>query len=71
MELYKGIKRYLDEKGIKSTHVCERSGITQNALTLTLNGKRKMLADEYVAICRVLGVPLNFFVPETEDHKTA
>lgn len=55
------IKRYLDENGIKYTFLAEKLGISMNILSPILNGKRKISADEYIEICRVLGLPLEFF----------
>ena len=55
------IKRYLDENGIKYTFLAEKLGISMNILSPILNGKRKISADEYLEICRVLDLPLEFF----------
>lgn len=55
------IKKYLDENGIKYTFLAEKLGISMNILSPILNGKRKISADEYIEICRVLGLPLEFF----------
>ena len=56
------IDNYLNSNGIKQKFVSDQTGISTNALTLTLNNKRKLLADEYIKICNVLGVPYDFFV---------
>ncbi|MEA4919338.1 MAG: helix-turn-helix transcriptional regulator [Clostridiaceae bacterium] len=62
MELYGNIRQYVKENGIKNTYVYEKAGMTQSAFLLALNGKRKLTADEYVAICKALNVPLDKFV---------
>ena len=38
------------------------TGITTNALNLSLKGKRKLMADEYIKICNALKLPYDFFV---------
>jgi len=63
------IKEYIDKQGIKKKHVAEKAGMTENALHLALNGKRKLLADEYVSICRALGVSYDRFIKKTDDSK--
>lgn len=62
MDLYIAIDSYLRDNGITQSHLAEKSGITANALNLSLNGKRKLLADEYIKICDVLKVPYDLFV---------
>lgn len=62
MNLQSTINNYLLENGIKKNHIAERTGITTNALSLALNGKRKLLADEYIRICDALEVPYDYFV---------
>ena len=61
MNLASNIKRYISEAGIKQSVLAQKSSITENALTLSLNGKRRLAADEYVRLCRALGVGLDFF----------
>lgn len=57
------VKKYLDEKGIKYSYLSEKAGIPMNMLSPTLNGKRKMSAEEYFRICEVLGLPAETFAP--------
>lgn len=58
------MNRYIEESGMKQGWVAARAGMTQDAMTRTMNGKRRMKADEYVSICRAIGVPLDRFVSE-------
>ena len=62
MRLAENIDTYLNEQGIKKKYVAEKSGISENALSLALKGKRRLLADEYVKICQILDVPFDQFV---------
>lgn len=57
------VKKYLDENGIKYSYLSEKSGIPMNMLSPTLNGKRKMSAEEYFTICEVLGLSAETFAP--------
>lgn len=52
------IKMYLDENGIKYSHVSEKTGIPMNILSPMLNEKREIKATEYFLICNALGIPL-------------
>lgn len=62
MNLYLAIGSYLKNNGITQTYLSERSGMTTNALNLSLKGKRKLTADEYIKICDALKVPYDLFV---------
>lgn len=55
------IKRYLDKNGIKYSFVSEKTGIPMNILSPTLSGKRKMSAEEFILICKALGVSTDTF----------
>lgn len=67
MDIAKTIKTYLDDQGIKQSHIAKKTGIKINAINLSLNGKRKLLADEYVSICNSLEVPLDFFIITSKE----
>lgn len=63
------IKEYLDENGIKYSYLSEKTGMPMNILSPTLNGKRKMSAEEYFMICGILGLPAGTFAPDTQDDE--
>ncbi|MDU6306664.1 helix-turn-helix domain-containing protein [Faecalispora jeddahensis] len=65
MLLYQNINFYLEQQGIKKKFLAEKASITENALNLALNGKRRLLADEYVRICLALNVPLDKFINQS------
>ena len=69
MRLAENINTYLTEQGIKKKYVAEKSDISENALNLALNGKRRLLADEYIRICKTLDVPFDRFVTTENDRK--
>ena len=56
------IKNYLSEVGLKHIAVAEKAGFPLNTFSAMLNGKRKITAEEYFVICKVLNVPLDTFV---------
>lgn len=58
------IKAYLDDNGIRYTHVSEKTGIPMEILSLLLNGKRNVEATKYLAICDALNVPLTKFADD-------
>ena len=60
------IKEYLQDKGIKQNYVAEKAGITDNAMSDICNGKRDIGCIEYYKICKVLGVPLGYFLEGVE-----
>jgi len=62
------IKEYLISKGISQTFVANKTGIPISKLNAALNGNRKILAEEYFAICQVLNVPLDTFIEK--GHST-
>lgn len=58
----KGIKQYLDDKGISQAYLSRKAQIPPDKLNLSLNGKRKLTLDEYATICGVLGVNTDKFL---------
>lgn len=55
------IKIYLKEKGIKQNFLSEKTNISASILNSMLNNNRKIEVNEYMNICIVLGVPLDYF----------
>lgn len=55
------IKQYLINTGLKFNSIAEKSDIPMNKFSAILNGKRKITAEEYFAICHALDVPLDTF----------
>lgn len=59
MKVYEKIKKYMDDNGIKQKYISDNSNIPENTLSMILNGKRKLYADEMVEIFKALGVDAN------------
>lgn len=55
------IKRHMDDKGLKYSHVAEEAQIPCQIFSAMINGKRAIKAEEYFSICKALGVEPNEF----------
>ncbi|MBO6093742.1 MAG: helix-turn-helix transcriptional regulator [Oscillospiraceae bacterium] len=55
------IRDYIEKSGLKFGAVADRVGIPPNVFSAMMTGKRKISAEEYFAICKALGVPLEQF----------
>lgn len=62
MKIYQKISDYINKNGIKQKFISDKTGIPENTLSMILNGKRKMDADEFVEIILSLGVDANYFI---------
>ena len=52
------IKELIDEKGVTYTFISEKTGIPVDALSKSFLGKRRLPADEMVAICDAVNIDL-------------
>lgn len=52
---------YIKEKGIKQTVLADAIGISAPSLNNKLQGKTKLYAEEYLAICEFLNMPSDYF----------
>ena len=55
------INAYISENGLKFDAIADRAGIQMNTFSAMMNGKRKITAEDYFAICKALDVPLEQF----------
>lgn len=62
--IHAAIKKYLKEKGIKEKHIANKIGMKYVLFNAKLNGRSKLSAEEYAAICNALGVSLDLFGKE-------
>ena len=53
------LKKYFENKSISQYEIEERTGISQSKISLVLNNKRKLTADELVKIAIVFDLDLN------------
>lgn len=62
MDVQSRISEYIKQMGIKQVTICEKTGIPKDALSATLNNKRKMSADEFEKICIAIEKSPNDFM---------
>ena len=51
------LNSYIESKGIKQRYICEKTGLSDDIISRILGGKRKILASEFLQICRAIEVP--------------
>ena len=68
MSVYKIVRAYLDEHGIKQSVVAQKAGISKVTFNAMMNGKRTMYADDLRAICLALNVSPEVFIEVPKDH---
>jgi transcriptional regulator with XRE-family HTH domain len=61
------LKEYLDQNGTKYSFVAERANIPAPVMSVILSGNRELKVLEYYRICKVLGVPFEKFLEETDE----
>lgn len=59
--IYENISDYLNSRGIKQSFIVSNTNIGKQALSDSLNGRRRITADEYEEICNALEVSLDYF----------
>ena len=53
----KFLNDHIEKKGIKQRYISEKTGLSDDTLSKILKGKRKILANEFLAICRAIEIP--------------
>lgn len=53
------LAEYAADKGIKQTYIAQKTGIPVDTISKIFNGKRRILADEFIQICKALEIPQN------------
>lgn len=69
--IYERIAAYLQENGLVQASVARKSGMTEQALSDSLRGVRRLTAEEYVSICHTLGVDTGAFDERTKAEVRA
>jgi plasmid maintenance system antidote protein VapI len=62
MQVHEKVKEYIDEHFLKQTAIARAAGMSVSTFNAMINGKRKMYAEDLMAICKVLNVSANFFI---------
>ncbi len=63
MEVYKRIKSYIIDLGLKQGKVAEKAGYDAKKFSAMMNGKRKIYAEDLAKICSALDVSPEQFIP--------
>lgn len=61
MSIAERIKAYIDENGIKQNFVAQKAGMSEDTLSKILCRRKRMLADEFLSICKALEIDPNTF----------
>lgn len=61
------VAKYVKEMGIKQNVIASKTGLYEQTVSMILNCKRRMSADEFVRICKAIGKEPNDFMEETEN----
>lgn len=56
-------------RGLKQKFVAEAAGMTEQALSFVCTGRRKLSAEEFIAVCRAAGIdPLGYPAQRGGEH---
>ena len=67
MEIVSAVRNYLQEHGIKQSFVSQKCGWSRQKTSCIINGKSKMTAEEYQALCKALKVPYELFLDDRKE----
>ena len=56
------MKKFIESSGLKQKTISEKAGLSETALCLILQGRRKCEIGEYASICQVLNVNTDKFL---------
>lgn len=61
MKISNAIDIYITDNGIKQNFLSNKTGLSCDAISNVLKGRRKLEVDEYAKICEALNVSFDFF----------
>lgn len=56
MNINAELKKIVEERGIKQSRICEKTGMTADAVSRILNSTRKITGEELLDICEFLNI---------------
>lgn len=65
-EIRNAVKRYIEDHGIKLTHIAQRCGMSKQRLHRIIHSDQKISLTDYLRICEALQVPYSYFIVEVE-----
>lgn len=63
MNVANRLQEIIHDSGVSYTYIAKKTGITTNAISRSLSGKRRLSAEELVAICSVMQIDINNLKP--------
>jgi transcriptional regulator with XRE-family HTH domain len=67
LSVAQSIQTYLKDHGIKQAFIAEKCGWSKQKTSCIISGRSKMAADDFLAICDVIGVPYDYFNDRLEE----
>lgn len=67
MQVYKKVRAYIDDNGLKQVIVAQKAGISKVTFNAMMNGKRTMYADDLRSICLALNVSPELFIEVNKE----
>ena len=67
MKVQERVSNYVQNNGIKQSHIVSRTGLSKDVVSAILNLRRRMTADEYELFCIALNVEPNSFMNLNEE----
>lgn len=64
------LKKIADERGVKYVAIAKATNIPIDAISKSFNGKRQLLADELLSICRFMNISFSELASLTENPST-
>ena len=62
MEIYKQLRKYIEDKGLKQNIIAEKMGMSKSVFNAILNGNRTLYAEDLKAFCEVVNESADKFV---------
>lgn len=62
------IREYILDQGVKFAVVADKANIAVGTFSAMMNGRRKITAEDYFAICAALNVSLDLFAPNAKKE---
>ena len=61
MKVQEKLLKYIQDNGIKQKFISDKTGIPENTLSMSLNAKRTLTAEEFVKIVLLLKIDIEYF----------
>lgn len=56
MSINRELKKIVEERGIKQSYICEKTGMSADSVSRILNSTRKVTGEELLDICELLNL---------------